>query len=52
MRFDLDWRVAGGLPEKAMLISLQGLANRETGRFYIIHPQGYQWEITEPLFET
>ena len=51
MRFDLNWQVAGGLPEKAMLISLQGLANRETGRFYIIHPQGYQWEITEPLFE-
>ena len=51
MHFDSDWRVAGGLPQKAMLISLQGLANRGTGQLYIIQPPGYQWEITEPLFE-
>lgn len=51
MRFDSDWRVAGGLPEKAMLISLQGLANRGAAQLYIIDPPGYQWEITEPLYE-
>jgi hypothetical protein len=51
MHFDLDWKVAGGLPEKAMLISLQGLANREAPRLYIIHPPDFQWEITEPLYD-
>ncbi|MFI5356485.1 MAG: GxGYxYP domain-containing protein [Opitutales bacterium] len=49
--FDLDWRVAGGLPEKALVISLQGLANRTAPRLYIVDPPGYQWEITEPLRE-
>lgn len=51
MHFDLNWLVAEGLPEKAMLISLQGLANREAPRLYIVHPPAFQWEITEPLFE-
>ena len=51
MRFDLDWEVASGLPEKAMLVSLQGLANREEAQLYIIHPPDFQWEITEPLYE-
>lgn len=51
MHFDLDWNVAGGLPEKAMLVSLQGLANREAPQLYIIHPPDFQWEITEPLYE-
>jgi len=51
MHFDGDWNVAGGLPEKALLISLQGLANRTAPQLYIIHPKNYQWEITEPLYE-
>lgn len=51
MRWDLDWRVEGGLPEKVLLLSLQGLANRSAPQFYVIHPRDYQWEITEPLFE-
>ncbi len=49
MHFDGDWRVAGGLPEKAMLIGLQGLANRTAPRLYIVHPDGFPWEITGPL---
>lgn len=51
MRWNGDWQVAGGLPEKALLLSLQGLANRQAPRLYIIHPRDFQWEITEPLFE-
>ena len=51
MHFDLDWKVAGGLPEKALLVSLQGLANRATPQLYIVHPPEFQWEITGPLFE-
>lgn len=51
MRWDGDWQVAGGLPEKALLVSLQGLANRTAPQLYIIHPRDFQWEITEPLFD-
>ncbi len=51
MNFDLDWQVASGLPEKAMLISLQGLANRDEAQLYVIHPPDFQWEITEPLYD-
>jgi hypothetical protein len=50
MHFDGDWRVAGGLSEKVLLLSLQGLANRTEPRLYVVHPKDYQWEITEPLF--
>jgi hypothetical protein len=51
MRWNGDWQVAAGLPEKTLLLSLQGLANRTAPQFYIIHPKDFQWEITEPLFE-
>lgn len=51
MRWDGDWRVAGGLPEKALLVSLQGLANRAVPQLYVVHPRDFQWEITEPLFD-
>jgi hypothetical protein len=51
LRFDGDWNTAGGMPEKAMLISLQGLANRDEARLYIVHPADFQWEITEPLYD-
>ncbi len=51
MNFDGDWNVAGGLPEKAMLVSLQGLTNRDAPHLYIVHPPDFQWEITDPLFD-
>lgn len=51
LNFDGDWNVAGGLPEKAMLVSLQGLANRGEPQLYVVHPPDFQWEITEPLKE-
>jgi hypothetical protein len=51
MHFDGDWRVAGGLAEKVLLVSLQGLANRAAPQLYVVHPQDFQWEITGPLYE-
>ena len=51
MYFDLDWRLEAGLAEKAMLISLQGLANRAAPQLYMVHPPDFQWEITGPLFD-
>lgn len=49
--FDLDWQVKGGLPQKALMVSLQGLTNREEPRLYIVHPPDFQWEITAPLYD-
>ena len=49
MHWNSDWRVAGALPEKVLLLSLQGLANRHTPQLYIVHPPEFQWEITGPL---
>ena len=51
MHFDSDWKIASGLPEKVMLIGLQGLANRTAPRFYIVHAADFPWEITGPLKE-
>jgi hypothetical protein len=51
MHWNLDWRVDSGLPEKVLLLSLQGLTNRSSPQLYIVHPPDYQWEITGPLFE-
>ena len=51
MHWDGDWKVAGALPEKVLLLSLQGLANRTSPQLYIVHPPDFQWEITAPLFE-
>lgn len=51
MHFDLDWRVDSGLPNKALIVSLQGLANRAAPQFYVVHPPEFQWEITGPLFD-
>jgi hypothetical protein len=51
LHFDGDWKVAGGLPEKVLLVSLQGLANRAAPQLYAVHPKDFQWEITEPLFQ-
>jgi GxGYxY sequence motif in domain of unknown function N-terminal/GxGYxYP putative glycoside hydrolase C-terminal domain len=50
MHWDGDWKVAGALPEKVMLLSLQGLANRAAPQLYVVHPPDFQWEITAPLF--
>jgi len=50
MRWNLDWQVASGLPEKVLLLSLQGLANRSAPQLYVVHPPDFQWEITGPLF--
>jgi hypothetical protein len=49
MHFDGDWKNASGLPEKAMLIGLQGLANRTAPQLYIVHAPDFPWEITGPL---
>lgn len=44
-----NWRMDGDVPVHALLISLQGLANREAPRLYLEYPKTWQWEIVHPL---
>ena len=44
-----NWQMAGDVPVHALLISLQGLANRDYPRLYLEYPKTWQWEIARPL---
>ncbi len=44
-----NWRIDGDLPVHALLISLQGLANRDQPRLYLEYPKDWPWEIVHPL---
>ena len=44
-----NWRLDGDVPVHALLLSLQGLANRDTPRLYLEYPKTWQWEIVHPL---
>jgi hypothetical protein len=44
-----NWRLDGDVPVHALLISLQGIANRGEPRLYLEYPKNWQWEIVHPL---
>lgn len=44
-----NWRMDGDIPVNALLIALQGLANRDQPRIYLEYPTHWQWEIVRPL---
>jgi hypothetical protein len=44
-----NWRMDGDIPVHALIISLQGLANRDYPRLYVEYPKSWQWEIVRPL---
>ncbi|MBL9204388.1 MAG: hypothetical protein JNN01_04840 [Opitutaceae bacterium] len=44
-----NWRMDGDVPIHALLLSLQGLANRGQPRIYLEYPKTWQWEIVHPL---
>ncbi|MEO7599662.1 MAG: GxGYxYP domain-containing protein [Opitutus sp.] len=44
-----NWRMEGDVPVHALLISLQGLANRTEPHVYLEYPKSWQWEIVHPL---
>ena len=49
MRLTGDWRLDGDLPEHALLISLQGLANQEAPRLYFVYPPDWTYTFTEAI---
>jgi len=46
MEFDNRFNLEDGLPEKAMLISLQGIANKDGPEVYFVYPPEWPWKIT------
>lgn len=51
MQMSEDWTIDGDLPAHALLLSLQGLANRDGPRLYLEYPLSWPWKITRPLRE-
>ncbi|MCB1105785.1 MAG: hypothetical protein KDK74_13715, partial [Cephaloticoccus sp.] len=44
-----NWRMDGDIPTNVLIISLQGLANRDYPRVYLEYPKHWQWETVRPL---
>ncbi len=51
MQMSEDWTIEGDLPKHALLLSLQGLANRESPQLYFEYMPSWPWKITKPLKE-
>ncbi len=51
MKITDEWEVAGGLDRNALLISLQGNANRSGPHLYFIYPQNWPFVYTASLFD-
>ena len=49
MEFDNRWDLEDGLPEKAMLISLQGIVNKDGPELYVVYPEQWPWKITPAM---
>ncbi len=44
-----NWEISGALPENALLLSLQGLANTDAPRVYIEYPEAWHFHDFIPL---
>ncbi len=44
-----NWEISGALPENALLIGLQGLANTDAPRVYIEYPEAWHFHDFNPL---
>jgi hypothetical protein len=51
MKLSGDWKIDGDLPIKAMLISLQGIANAKEPMLYLVYPPGWPYNYTPHLLE-
>lgn len=51
MRLEDDWAIDGKLPQQALLISMQGLANSSGPNLYFIYPEKWDFRYTPGLFE-
>ena len=49
MEFDNRWDLSDGVPEKALLISLQGVVNKDGPELYFVYPPSWPWKITPAM---
>ncbi len=50
-RLDDNWEIAGKLPQNAMMISLQGLANRTGPVLYLLYPDDWPFTYVNSAFD-
>lgn len=46
-----DWEAAGDLPRQALILSIQGLANRDSARLYLLYPESHVHGGTKPILD-
>ncbi len=51
MHLEDGWSIDGKLDEQALLLSLQGVANKSGPHLYFIYPENWPFNYTEPVFE-
>ena len=51
IRLDDNWDIGGKLPVNALLISLQGLANRTAPRVYLLYPDNWPFTYVNHVFD-
>jgi hypothetical protein len=51
MELDKDWELTGGLPEKACLLSIQGLVNTAGPLLYFIYPPNWDFRFTPGVYD-
>jgi len=49
MELNPGWQIDGALPTKALLISLQGVANQGAPRLYFVYPPDWTYPFTAPV---
>ena len=51
IRLNNDFTIPGGLPVNAMMISLQGLANKNGPLVYLLYPDDWPFTYVNPVFD-
>lgn len=51
MKLEDNWELQDGLDKQALLISLQGLANKDRPRLYFLYPETWPFTYVASLFE-
>lgn len=51
MTLSNDWTIEGDLPDNALLVSLQGIANKQEPQIYFEYPEEWTFKFTTPVLE-
>ena len=51
MRLSNDWTIGGELPDHALLVSLQGISNKQAPNLYFEYPEEWTFKFTTPVLE-